>query len=325
MFTIAGGIILAVIIFFLLRILAYAGAAIIASMVIVAGILGIPLGIALVVISVIDSPIFQSIFGVLTTIFFVFLGIIGVVLAILFVIGSFLLAKFAYIKINRKKITAKYLLYESQVANLLDNILGKNNENAGILLFGADKNEKNGVSRKIALGVFELTLKCSYKEQKIHCSVNKIGAFDPAFKNFFYSDWEHFRLSDNLFKISFLDFDEILALKRELENFISNLDARLERCKKIKSSGMNFFQDAKRYEQNNRTVMIYEHLMPGADGISTKRPVLSTEPINAKVKFDFENIRVDVTIKGEELITIDGMKWNELRKRRKIKFLGESE
>ena len=104
MFTIAGGIILAVIILFLLWILAYAGAAVgaavIASMVIVAGILGIES----VVMFVIDSPIFQSIFGVLTTIFFVFLGIIGVVLAILFIIGSFLLAKFAYIKIGASSI-----------------------------------------------------------------------------------------------------------------------------------------------------------------------------------------------------------------------------
>jgi hypothetical protein len=320
MFSIAGGIILAVIILFLLWILLYAGAALAVSLAIFAGILGV----LWVVAYVIDSPVFQAIFGVLTTIFYILLGVLGVVLAFLLVIGSFLLAKFVYIKINKEKITAKYFLYESQVANLFDKVLGKNNENAGILLFDSHKNTKESASRKIALGSFEFNLQCSYKEQNIQYSVNKMGASDPVFKNFFYSDWAQFKAYDSLCKISFLDFEEILALKRELENFISNLDAELERCKKINSSGVDFFQDAKKYEQNNRAVIIYEHLMPGVDGISTKRPVLSAEPINARVKFDFENILVELTIEGEELITISGLKWNELRKRRKIKFLNES-
>jgi hypothetical protein len=195
--------------------------------------------------------------------------------------------------------------------NIEDEVF-KIKENIGYLLLDAKEDENRNRLKIIDIVSFQFKFEFFGSSEK----------FNMGFKKNSESYFSDFSINSYL-KLS---IDEIFNLKNTIENF-GNIQMHNEINKGIKSSATNksFFEDIKRIkssENNQAFIYIYQHLI-SEEGIYAYEPTQCKDKIVAEVSENLSYMSMNIKVNYSNIATIYMKKWNELREGGKIIFISE--
>lgn len=211
---------------------------------------------------------------------------------------------------NGSSVDALNLFQQLEVNKKLSEIY----ENKGKLLLCETNNKKNEIVRQIVLPNFRINISFDFGENKYLMNFKKRSELTTKTETYDGTlNWLPEKLS----------VDDIFLLDSELSSYINKkMNDDIESGKLNVSTGTGFFEDAKRFEKRDINVSIFQHLIT-QKGVKAIRPVSCSGQIDAQIKIDYNDAKVIVLIDKERVAYIDAYKWNELRITGKIKFSTE--
>lgn len=247
----------------------------------------------------------------------VFLSIVGVILLIVFFYFSKKVKKSKEENLEKEQLIKSNAIETEKKVNLIEQLeikleISKIKHDIGYLLLDSEEDVNKNRKKIINIGDYQILLIFSFSDKK----------FDLRYKkmiNNFFSDLNEQEIKE-------LSINDIFNLNNEIKIF-NNKQKQIEINKAINSKILDksFFEDVKQIKKStneNIIIFIYQHLVT-EDGIYAYKPTQCIDKIIANVREDLGYLLMNVSIDFENVARIEISKWNQMRQEGKIEFSSE--
>jgi hypothetical protein len=244
----------------------------------------------------------------------VFLAIVSILLVMLFFYFS------KKIKINKKEEKEKLIKNEEieiefeKKKTLIEQLeikieISKIKHSLGYLLLDAKEDANKNRKKIVNLGDFQIMFIFSFDDKKYELRYKKIS------EQFFSYLWDH--------EITKLSINDIFNLNNEIKNFNDKQKQNdINKAINSKILDKSFFEDVKRIETGDATIFLYQHLIT-EDGIYAYKPTQCIDKIIADILPNLDDLQMNVNVDSEDVARIEISKWNQMRLDGKIEFSSE--